>query len=58
MKQEIISKNKEIYIKPYQYAKLAGVTRQTIYRWIKSGKIPSQNVIRECVEQIKILSPH
>jgi predicted site-specific integrase-resolvase len=34
----------EKYIRPSKFAKEQNVTRQTIYNWIKSGKIKSKEI--------------
>ena len=31
---------KDCWIKPYELAKKLGVKNQTIYRWIREGRIP------------------
>ena len=55
--QENISKNNEVYLPVYKYAKLFNVTKQTIYRWIKNGKIKKENIRKKIVERIEILAP-
>ena len=55
--QEIILENKETYIPAYKYAKLFGVTKQTVYRWIKSGKIDKNKIRYKAIKRIEILAP-
>jgi len=39
----------------YKYAKLLNVTKQTIYRWIKSGKIKKDKIRYKTIRRIEIL---
>ncbi len=32
------------FIRPYQLAKTLGVKRQSVYRWIRGGKVPADKV--------------
>jgi excisionase family DNA binding protein len=45
--------NKEIPI--YEYAKMKGVQRQTVYRWIREGKLKNYKVIEKIVQRIVIV---
>ncbi len=38
---DVIKALKEAYVKPSEAAKIAGVTRATIYTWVRTGKISS-----------------
>ena len=31
-------------MRPYQYAKKYGIKRQTVYRWIREGKLKAKKV--------------
>lgn len=40
-----MSENK--YIPIWEFAEKYGVTKQTVYRWIREGKIPKENTIEQ-----------
>ncbi len=44
------------FLRPYQLAKKKGITVQTVYRWIREGKIPKENVrkVKITVERLEI----
>lgn len=44
---------KEIPI--YKYAKNKGVQRQTVYRWIREGKLKNYKIVEKVVTRIVIL---
>ena len=59
MKHENISKNNEAitnFVPAYEAAKNLGVSKQTIYRWIREGKMPEgeYKVIEKMVKRILI----
>ena len=55
-KQENTSKSVDTYLRPFQFAKHKGVSVQSVYRWIREGKIPKENVrkIKTIVERLEI----
>lgn len=50
--QENISKNKK-WIRPFQLAKIKGVSNQTVYRWIREGKLEAKK-IKVCNERLVV----
>ena len=43
------------FIPVWKYAKEKGVSRQTVYRWIREGKIPPEKLQKAKVEVERIL---
>ena len=41
---DAIKAAKATYIKPTEAAEIAGVSRQTIYQWLRDGRISSENL--------------
>ena len=41
-------------VTPFQYAKMKNVTVQTVYRWIREGKIPKEAIERKIMKVERI----
>ena len=39
----------------YEYAKMKGVKRQSVYRWIREGKLKNYKIIEKIVQRIVIV---
>lgn len=49
-------KNKEQFVPIWKYAKESGISKQTIYRWIREHKIPEGKfrLVEKVVKRIEI----